>query len=389
MPSRRRRTVIAGLSMLLWTVVPFAAAEAFVVDPHGYNLDLPVGWVPLEIGEDKATFAGPQECAYLQVKVFDPSRFDEAADISAWASGQLGATGDELGFRYSGLDAVFRSLEFDTGEYSFKGYAVCIDTDRRDYFISSFTDEESYDQLHDFLISCLDSFALDTADRLMPGPVSQFYAGSYGEESRETSYVDYGGRLEPFRYDVYGLEASRIVIEREARILTAYTQSGGVEAWKRYYRMLYRDNYRRLGGVWTAFARTIDTEDAGDRAVAEALLDWIQSFEYVRPGDVSDIFSPLEAAAARSGDCDSRGLLYTILLEYAGIDGILMVSSRFAHSIVGVDVEGRGARFPSGGKDYLVAETSDDVALGLIAAEMADPAGWIAVDLGSDDFLYE
>lgn len=385
-PHRRtRRLLLIGLFLLS---AGLAAAEAFVVEPHNYNLDLPIGWIPLEISGDKATFAGPDECAYLQVKVFPGETFDDAEAISAWAEDQLGATGDALRFDYSGHDAVFRNLLFSSGDFSFSGYAVCIDGEAADFFISSFTDDDLYERMNDFLISCLDSFALDTDDRTNPGPVSQFYAGSYGDADAESSYIDFAGRIEPFRYNRYALEASEVVIEREARILSAYTRSGGVEAWRRYYRILYRDNYKRLGSVRTAFSRTL-ADDVTERETAEALLAWVQSFEYIRPGEISDIFSPLKAAAARTGDCDSRGLLYTILLEYFGIDAVLMVSSRYAHSIVGVDVEGQGARFASGGKNYLVAETSDDVAIGLIAADMADPAGWIGIDLGSDDFLFE
>jgi len=375
--------------LLLLCLIPWSAAgEAFVVDPYGYTLDLPIGWQPLETGADKATFSGPEECTYLQVKVFPGSQFSEASEISAWAAEKLGSSGDEIGFEYSGHDAVFRTLVFTTGEYAFEGYAVCIDGEEQDYFISSFTDREQSEQFNDFLISSLDSFALDPEDRENPGPVSQFYAGSYGAESLESGYVDFAGRIEPFAYDEYALEASRMVIEREARLLSAYTRTGGVEAWKRYYRMLYRDNYKRLEVVWEAFSRTLG-EAPGKRETAEALLAWVQSFEYYRPGEVSDILSPMEASASRAGDCDSRGLLYTILLEYGGIDAILMVSTRYAHSIVGVDIEGKGARFPSGDKNYLVAETSDTVELGLIAADIADPAGWIGIDLGSNDFLYD
>lgn len=366
-----------------------AAAEAFVVDPHGYNLDLPVGWVSLELSGEVATFAGPEECAYLQVKVFPGDEFSEASQISAWAAEQLKAAGDELPFEYSGRDAVFRNLDFNSGDYSFRGYAVCINGRDADFFISSFTDGDQYDQLNDFLISSIDSFAINLEDRKRPGPVSQFYAGSYGGADAETAYIDFAGRIAPFSYDAYALEASRVVIEREARILTAYSRSGGVEAWKRYYRVLYRDSSSRLESVWKVFSDILP-EAGGDKAgTAEALLSWVQSFEYLRPGDISDILAPMETAVHRTGDCDSRGLLYTILLEYAGIDAVLMVSSRYAHSIVGVDVPGRGARFPLGNKNYLVAETSDDVALGLIAADMADPAGWIGIDLGSDDFLFE
>ncbi|MCK4543845.1 MAG: hypothetical protein KAU17_16555, partial [Spirochaetales bacterium] len=58
---------------------------------------------------------------------------------------------------------------------------------------------------------------------------------------------------------------------------------------------------------------------------------------------------------------------------------VLMVSSVYEHSLAGVDVSGDGARFSFGGKEWLVAETTDDVEIGLIDRTMADPANWIGV----------
>ena len=56
-----------------------------------------------------------------------------------------------------------------------------------------------------------------------------------------------------------------------------------------------------------------------------------------------------------------------------------MVSLRHAHALVGVDVEGPGARFPYRERQYLVAELTDDVDIGMIAASMADPADWLGI----------
>jgi hypothetical protein len=67
-------------------------------------------------------------------------------------------------------------------------------------------------------------------------------------------------------------------------------------------------------------------------------------------------------------------------MNHLGIESVLMVSPRFAHSIVGIDVDGPGARFSFNQKAYLVAETTAEVDLGLIDAAMADPAGWIGID---------
>jgi hypothetical protein len=43
------------------------------------------------------------------------------------------------------------------------------------------------------------------------------------------------------------------------------------------------------------------------------------------------------------------------------------------------DVPGNGARMPHGGTSYLVAETTGSVGMGMIAADMADPAYWVVI----------
>lgn len=95
---------------------------------------------------------------------------------------------------------------------------------------------------------------------------------------------------------------------------------------------------------------------------------------------MSDLDGPLAVAVSGEGDCDSRGLLLAAVLNHFGIDSVLMVSDVYGHSLVGTDVVGNGARFAFGGKNYLVAETTAKVAIGMIDASMADPAKWIGID---------
>ena len=68
-------------------------------------------------------------------------------------------------------------------------------------------------------------------------------------------------------------------------------------------------------------------------------------------------------------------------MRVRGLDSVMLISSVFRHSVSGVAVEGAGARVESSGTSYRVAETTADVALGLIAADMADASGWIVADL--------
>ncbi len=72
-----------------------------------------------------------------------------------------------------------------------------------------------------------------------------------------------------------------------------------------------------------------------------------------------------------------------IVLEGLGIDCVLMLSREYSHAMLAVDVPGGGQRFPFNGREYLVAETTAKVGLGMIDAEQADFTKWLGVDLGN------
>ncbi len=181
-------------------------------------------------------------------------------------------------------------------------------------------------------------------------------------------------------YDQKEIAATQVLIEREARILASYEEKEKrVEAWQRYYRMIYRDNYHRLDKLYLFLENIFRT---GVADLPRDLLAWVQGFSYSRTGTLADLQSPLSSALTRTGDCDSRALLYTMLLNRFKIDALLLVSSRYSHSLAGVNIPGQGARINFDDNSYLIAETTDQVDLGLIDRDMADPSGWIPVPLG-------
>ena len=183
-------------------------------------------------------------------------------------------------------------------------------------------------------------------------------------------------------FDRNEVDAARILIEREARVLIQYTDSElSDSAWARYYRLIYRDNYNRLRRIASIVNREIseDFESLSPLEKSSVLLTWIQTFEYIRTGTLSDFMSPIDTVMEAAGDCDSRALLYIILLEYNSIDSILMVSSEYSHSLAGVAVDGGGAHYYHEGSEYLIAETTDNVSIGLIDRTMADPSKWMGI----------
>ena len=117
---------------------------------------------------------------------------------------------------------------------------------------------------------------------------------------------------------------------------------------------------------------------------AQALLAWLQSFDYVRKGGLTDLSTPWEVLKEGKGDCDSLALMYLAILDHLGQRGILMVSSTYKHAMAALDLAGDGARFPFANNNWLVAELTATVTLGQIDSTMANPDEWLGIDvLGS------
>jgi len=347
----------------------------------GYFLDLPVGWTTVD-GSDPCgrAFSNSTRTAVLRVSAYPSEAFDGAREMYQEYLTELDGQGEGVPFLYRGRDAFFADIRFATSRFDARGYLLLLEEESRDFALLAFTPVASYADSHDQLISALDSFAPDRDARGLPGPVSHFH---YPYPSARTSPLTLSadGAGVRLSVDLEELESLVFLIEREARILAGCGGDFGA-AWGRYYRTVYRDNSARLAELAAGLRRAWGLDPDRPRPWVERLLRWIQGFEYVRSGTFSDLTPPALAAFAQAGDCDSRALLFVILLEHVGIDAVLLVSSRYAHSAAGVDLPGEdGARMRHLGKDYLFAEVTDQVGIGMVARDMADPSGWVVIDL--------
>jgi hypothetical protein len=200
-------------------------------------------------------------------------------------------------------------------------------------------------------------------------------------------------------FDRVDAEAAQFLADREFKVLLRYAEGPQwKEAWIRFYRMIYRDAWDRLADAAFSLERIWNLDAAGDepasnrappgkeadptaadRETAARALAWVQSFTYERNLLGSDFVNPVSAALEGRGDCDSRAILWAIVLGHANIPAAIMVSREYGHAMGLADLDGPGARFEAEGRNWLVAETTAPVAPGLIAAGNADPAKWIGV----------
>lgn len=380
--------------LLALVVAPGIAAQPIVHRAHGYRLDLPVGWEPFDLSDpDHIAFLGPDGAAVLQVITLDGRTAGSGEELAQVLIEDIDSEAEQEPFRYQGRSASLADVRFQTAGFDVRGYMVAIDGSSRDTVLLVFAPIENYAELHEQMVSALDSFALGEESRRAPGPISQYYhplpapagvsagAGRPGAGGSSTPITSPFGRL-TVPADQETLEAAQLTVDREATVLTGYLQGDPevfYDAWKRYYRQIYRDSYLRLAPVVVQLSEAFDADGIPRVDIPHELLAWLQGFGYVRTGGLSDFAPPLTCLVSEAGDCDSLAMVYVILLHHLEFDAILMVSNVYGHAMAGVDAMGPGARFPFDGKQYLVAELTENVALGQIAADMADPAGWIGV----------
>jgi len=223
--------------------------------------------------------------------------------------------------------------------------------------------------------SALDSIAPEEADRIAPGPITEF---SYPRKTRIQVPI-FGLDIQAwiFKEDA---EAAQALVDREFKVLKLYAAAPDwKEAWIRFYRAIYRDSFDRLADAAFQIERKLNLPPRENRDLAGQILQWVQSFKYERDLMGSDFVNVVSAATGGKGDCDSRAMLWAIIIKQANIPSAIMVSRQFSHAMGLADLGGTGARFELEGKKYLVAETTAKVDIGLIGEDVSDIAGWLGI----------
>lgn len=414
--------VALGLLALLALAPPLPArlAGEELWSASGFFVDLPEGF-RLKEGDGKSRFSFEDPAGGLEFDIlaYDPGRFASAEAFANDSLVRIGSNGEREAFVYERRNAVFAELAFSLGGARKRGYAIFIEAARppaapaaqqaparpatpdftappgaapqgatgapaaeKHVALLAFCDEARFEAYADFILSSLDCFSADRAARRSPGPLSQ-YLLPWPAAREETRKIVFGGESLVLPFSTEEAEQCAGVAGREFRVLEAY---GGTEdlwkaAWARCYRMIYRESARRLDRLALELDRRLP-EDPTE--AARRLLAWVQEWKYERDLEGIDFVDPFSAAHEARGDCDSRAMVMAIVLERRGVDAILMLSRDYSHAMAGVDVPGGGQRFAFGGKNWLVAETTAKVGIGMIAADQSDWKKWLGVSFGDE-----
>ncbi|MCL2804907.1 MAG: hypothetical protein FWD26_03105 [Treponema sp.] len=372
------------LLLIFILVLRTLSAESMYSPTWGFYIDIPEGYEYIDgNARDRFSFAGP-EGLRLDLVVYN-GVFNTMLDLAEDVNRRLQNKGDVDFFKYNGKQAAIIKLTF--GGYDGWGLAVELGSQSSPGAVPmllalSYCPAEKK-ELEIFHLSALDSIAPTAAECLYPGPVTE-YSYPRGEAKRTPLALSgLGDGLSVMIYE-NDAEAAQVLIEREFLICQAYLNTPFLQdASIRYYRFVYRDSYDRIKDAVSVIADNLGgfsvLNDDQKRSFAQRVLAFIQGFKYERFITDSDFLNLVTAVTEGRGDCDSHSMLFAIILSNANIRSAMMLSYQYSHAMGLADIPGAGARFDAYGTQWLVAETTAKIDIGLIAQEQSNPQHWFAI----------
>jgi hypothetical protein len=363
------------VTVTLFFVPALLPAAPLYFSSWGFRLDLPEGYTLVEgNNKDRYSFQGSQG-ARFDIAVYQ-GVYPDVAELSNDIERRLGNKGDIAFFEYGTKAAALMELRFG----DFAGWGLCVELGDVNangvvpllavlsYAAAGKTNMDLYH------LSALDSLAPSEAEKRYPGPIMEF---SYPRGSPQEKAIA-GTNLKAMIRE-NDAEAAQALIDREFALLRVYQSTPDwQEAWIRFYRMIYRDSWDRVADALSRLERSWN-KGGNKRAFAEKVLVFVQGFQYERNLAGSDFVNLVSAVTEGRGDCDSRAMIWAMILMQARIPAAMMVSRDYSHAMGLADVSGSGARFKAGGTNWLVAETTAKVGIGSIGKDMSNTTSWIGV----------
>jgi len=353
-----------------------------------FSLDIPEGFNVIDADEEHYSyhFEHPNIPVQFILKVSENVNAS-ALEVLETNMTKLRAKASYDRVNWEGIETGISQFEMNLGK-DYSGWAVCAPLQENDKFISviTYADKDKAPACQQFMISLLNSLTVSGETCATPGV---FMAYAYPSEGKKNVFVSIGGKKINSSIDKCDEEASQFLVDMEFGVLKLYANHPmWKEAWQRYYRLVFRDNYGRLSKVSDDIYAKIFPEclkarrDDPNTEYVTRMLSWVQDLRYERnqKNQASDLTPPVQALCGVGSDCDSRSLLLCCIMQKAGIDSILLISREFSHALCAFDIPGQGQTFETNYGSYLMCETTAKVTPGMIAQDHMDRSKWIVVD---------
>lgn len=369
-------------------------AEIIQDDDFGFSLDIPEGFAIDDYSEDGMSylFSHPNIPVSFLMKIINSENAKGSAEVLEENLNKLRAEKSIDTFKWN--ESICAISQFSmTLDKAYGGWAAVspLPLAKNSYIVLiSYSPAEQKDACSQFMISLINSLCVDTKYYNKPGIVMAY---AFPDEGKKRLQLNVSGTKVNTSIDKVSEEAAQFFIDLEFSVFKLYANHKlWKEAWQRYYRMIYRDNYGRIEGCIKDITQRLieEAEAAGSTDVnlytAQKLLSWVQDFSYTRKNtsaSESDFTSLPEALCGGGNDCDSRSMLICACMRYLGIESVLLISRDYSHAMTAVELDAPGQKFiPENSEiELLMGETTAKVTWGMIAQDMADRTKWIPVYL--------
>ena len=388
------RLLVAAI--LTWLLTLPVVAEQMGSATFGFSLDLPEGFVATQAAADGRSYQFKHQfCpAEIIIRIYEPRRYQSAQAVMEDTLARLSAREQDISqveWRQSDCSlASYRMNPYGNHEYGGWGVAVELPEQKGWFTMLSYaptSDGRGNNPAHlleQLVISVIDSLSIDRGSQFGTGPITAY---AFPSIESQPVQLDIAGRTVQTEIGGDDIASQQFVIRREFDILVLYAETDLlIPAWQRYYRMVYRSAYQQLRRpAFDIYASIYDldsvrTSENPRLALAQTVMDWVQTFPYERNFQDSDLSAPTAVLAGTLGsDCDSRSILLAILLHHMNYQTVMFLSPAYQHAMLGVEVEATGAKMKVGDRTYMVGETTDQVAIGQVAASMSVEANWLPV----------
>lgn len=388
------RLLVAAI--LTWLLTLPVVAEQMGSATFGFSLDLPEGFVATQAAADGRSYQFKHQfCpAEIIIRIYEPRRYQSAQAAMEDTLARLSAREQDISqveWRQSHCSiASYRMNPYGNQEYGGWGVAVELPEQKGWFTMLSYaptSDGRGNNPAHlleQLVISVIDSLSIDRGSQFGTGPITAY---AFPSIESQPVQLDIAGRTVQTEIGGDDIASQQFVIRREFDILVLYAETDLlIPAWQRYYRMVYRSAYQQLRRpAFDIYASIYDldsvrTSENPRLALAQTVMDWVQTFPYERNFQDSDLSAPTAVLAGALGsDCDSRSILLAILLHHMNYQTVMFLSPAYQHAMLGVEVEATGAKMKVGDRTYMVGETTDQVAIGQVAASMSVEANWLPV----------
>ncbi|MBQ4331203.1 MAG: hypothetical protein IJC31_05125 [Spirochaetaceae bacterium] len=388
------RLLVAAI--LTWLLPLPVVAEQMGSATFGFSLDLPEGFVATQAAADGRSYQFKHQfCpAEIIIRIYEPRRYQSAQAAMEDTLARLSAREQDISqveWRQSDCSlASYRMNPYGNHEYGGWGVAVELPEQKGWFTMLSYaptSDGRGNNPAHlleQLVISVIDSLSIDRGSQFGTGPITAY---AFPSIESQPVQLDIAGRTVQTEIGGDDIASQQFVIRREFDILVLYAETDLlIPAWQRYYRMVYRSAYQQLRRpAFDIYASIYDldsvrTSENPRLALAQTVMDWVQTFPYERNFQDSDLSAPTAVLAGTLGsDCDSRSILLAILLHHMNYQTVMFLSPAYQHAMLGVEVETTGAKMKVGDRTFMVGETTDQVAIGQVAADMSVEANWLPV----------